>query len=151
MKMRKTYQKNLTKMWPFNKKRKVNTQKPILNGVDVTDPTIDPVEKKWPCVELTIDLDYKDFCIRLWIDRTKDKEYDSVESIVGFITIELAYLDQTKERQLGRPATREEVQYFLAHALLDLNAIQVMDKHSHDGARFGKVIYCVDFAEDVHG
>lgn len=95
--------------------------------------------KKYPCIESTIDLPFKDRLIRLWIDEEEVEE--NYHTNVGTVDALCDYLE-------SNPTNEELVDYICKH-IERVNAVQIKDRIN--GISYGVVAYLVDFSSDVHG
>lgn len=107
--------------------------------------------KKYPCVEVTLDITLGERIVRLWINHDQtliDGEvipdsdaFASVESMADFIA---------KESGLELLETSYLVKE-LIRIVPNLNAVQILDTHSRSNVRYGLVVYTVEFNDPVHG
>lgn len=98
--------------------------------------------KKYPCIESTVDFDYGDIRIRLWINEDDLIPSDMTANIHNI----KAFLFEVGVKD------RIEIINYIAKEIPNVNAVQVMDRYLNDqDIRFGTVAYTVDFSEDVHG
>lgn len=98
---------------------------------------------KYPCIESTIDIPFKKYLIRLWIDRKSIEEsYDDDKYIADSIRYFLVKnVDVWNKKAL--------IDY-VAKKFSKVNAIQIKE-NKKEGREFGVVAYLVDFSSDVHG
>lgn len=99
--------------------------------------------KKYPCIESTVDLNYGDITIRMWID-----EDDLIPTdISSFLKNIKSFLYETGTKD------RVEIINFIAKEIPRINAVQVLDHYfDNDEIRLGTVAYMVNFGEDdPHG
>lgn len=105
--------------------------------------------KEYPCIESTIEVltryQKMDTTIRLWINKDKldDGNFKERELIVEKI-------HKYMKRKSYNPTLEEFVKTILKIAP-KTNAVQLLSIHPMNSARYGTVIYTVDFSEDVHG
>lgn len=92
---------------------------------------------KYPCIETTLDYEYGDYVIRLWLNEKTVTER-IYPDLISFI----------RESSCGTTQTSEIIAKLANFE--NINAIQIKQKPK-DGISWGVVVYTVEFAGDVHG
>lgn len=89
---------------------------------------------EYPCIENTIDLDFTDHLVRLWINKDRiSQDFILEEQIVSAIK---------QFYQSSGMSGRESLINRIVK-LPDVNAVQVIEKK--EGVRYGTVVYTVNF------
>ncbi len=106
-----------------------------------------PNNKKYPCLESTIELSIGKFQYRLWINET-DINFPNPEKGKALYTNLVHFLTSAVVR--GYPETVE----FIKNQIPNLNALQIsaLDSDPTKYIKNGIVVYFVDFEKDkIHG
>jgi hypothetical protein len=86
----------------------------------------------YPCLEKTIEFDYREFKIRLWIDITKN-------------SINISKINKILKKL---KAKKEQIIIsWLANKIPHINAVQVINKLTN----IGEVAYTTAFNDNIHG